>query len=88
MNKIDQMNDKEHAVTQQLIVKQIQEIEANLRSLELGNDDVRFELLRKRNKLRRGDPNRLDQDLLDEYLRELRPPERSSGVPVASDNEY
>lgn len=75
-------------MTTQSIVEQIQEIEANLRGLELGNDDVRFELLRKRNKLRRGDPNRLDQDLLDEYLRELRPPESSSGAPVATDNEY
>jgi hypothetical protein len=73
MNKVDQINDKEHAATQQSIVEQIREIEANLRGLELGNDDVRFELLRKRNQLRRGDPNRLDQDLLDEYLREITP---------------
>ena len=44
----------------------IAEIEKELNDLTLGNDDRRIELLRERNRLMGGDPNRLDQDLLRE----------------------
>ena len=46
---------------------EVAEIEAEIQSLALGNDDVRHELLRKRNILLGGDPNKLDQQLDKEY---------------------
>ncbi len=51
--------------------KRLLDIEERLRDLELGNADVRAELLRERNRLMGGDPNKTDQQLLEEYYAPL-----------------
>ncbi|MBI4739130.1 hypothetical protein HY772_06245 [Candidatus Woesearchaeota archaeon] len=52
-----------------MMVDQLLDIEERLRDLELGNEDVRAELLRDRNRLMGGDPNKTDQQLLEEYYK-------------------
>ena len=51
--------------------KRLLDIEERLHNLELGNEDVRAELLRDRNRLMGGDPNKTDQQLLEEYYAPL-----------------
>ncbi len=53
------------------LTKALKKIEAELNELDWGNHDVRAELLHERNILMGGDPNKSDQDLLDEYYAPL-----------------
>ena len=49
----------------------ITQIKQELTQLELGNDDVRLELLRELNQLQGGDPNITDQKLSDNYWKDF-----------------
>ena len=46
---------------------EIEKLKSELSNLELGNEDVRIELLRKLNIATNGNPNKTDQQLIQEY---------------------
>ena len=53
------------------VSSQLMDTEAELASLEVGNHDVRLELLRKHHLLSGGNPNITDQELDNNYYKKV-----------------